>query len=300
MYVVTGATGNTGNIVARTLLAAGQKVRALGRSADRLAPLVSAGAEPFVCDVTDAEALTRAFSGARAIYAMIPPSLTSQDYRADQDRITAAIARAVEQAGVKHAVSLSSVGADKPQGTGPIAGLHNLEQALNRIPELNVLHLRAGYFMENTLAQIGTIHSFGMAAGPLNPDLMIPMIAARDIGSAAAQELLELNFSQQHERELLGERDINMTEATTIIGQAIGKPDLKYSQVPNEIVRAALIQVGMSANMADLILEMASAMNSDHVKPLEKRSAANTTPTSFESFVQDEFVSRFRGRTTSA
>src|SRR6266403_4792123 len=99
MYVITGATGNTGNVIVKTLLAAGKPVRAVGRNADRLAPLVSAGAEAFVCDLTDKAGLTAAFSGARAIYAMIPPNMTSQDYRADQNQIAEAIASAVEQAG---------------------------------------------------------------------------------------------------------------------------------------------------------------------------------------------------------
>ncbi len=71
MYVIMGASGNTGSIVARTLLGLSQKVRVIGRSADRLKPLTAEGAEPFICDV-DTSALTRAFAGARAIYAMIP------------------------------------------------------------------------------------------------------------------------------------------------------------------------------------------------------------------------------------
>ncbi len=300
MYVITGATGNTGNVVARTLLGLGQKVRAIGRSAERLEPLTAEGAEAFVCDVTDATALTKAFSGARAVYAMIPPSMTSQDYRADQDKVTNAIAQAIEQAGVKYAVSLSSVGADKPAGTGPVAGLHYLEQTLNQIPELNALHLRAGYFMENTLAQIGTIQTMGITAGPLRPDLMLPMIAARNIGAAAAQALLGLSFSGKQTRELLGQRDISMTEVAAIIGRAIGKPDLKYVQLPDEQVRTALTQMGVSLNFANLILEMAAALNSGHMRPLEERSPENTTPTSYESFVAEEFVPRYRGKSTAA
>ena len=195
MYVITGATGNTGSIVAKTLLGLNQKVRAIGRSADRLEPLAAEGAEPFVCDVNDAAALTKAFSGAKAVYAMVPPSLTSRDYRGDQDRVTNAIAAAVEQAGVEYVVSLSSVGADKAERTGPVTGLHYLEQTLNRIPGLNALHLRPGYFMENTLAQIGIIQTMEMTAGRLRPALALPMIATRDIGAAAAKALLALDLT---------------------------------------------------------------------------------------------------------
>ena len=294
-----GATGNTGSIVARTLLGEKQKVRAIGRSADRLEPLTTEGAEPFVCDVNDVAALTKAFSGAKAVYAMIPPSMTSDNYRAEQDRVSDAIAQAVQQSNVEYVVSLSSVGADQPQGNGPVAGLHYLEQILNQIPDLNALHLRPGYFMENTLAQVGIIKTFGISAGPLHSDLALPMIATRDIGSAAANALLALDFNGKQIHELLGERDLSYAEAAKIIGKAIGKPELKYVRMPDEQIRGAFLQMGMSANVADLILEMSAALNSGFMKSLEERTAENSTPTSFETFVAEEFVPLYRGKATS-
>lgn len=300
MYVVTGATGNTGNVVATSLLAKGQRVRVMGRSADRLRPLAVKGAEPFVCDVADREALTKAFMGAQAVYAMIPPDMTGQDFRAHQDRVTDAMASALEKTGVKFVVSLSSVGADKTERTGPVVGLHYLEEKLNRIAGLNVLHLRAGYFMENTLAQISLIQTMGIAAGPLRPELKLPMIATRDIGVTAAEALLTLDFSRQQTRELLGQRDISMAEAAAIIAKAIDKPNLQYLRLPDDQVRAGLTQFGMSLNIANLILEMAAALNSGHMRPLENRSTQNTTPTSYETFVAEEFVRRFRGKSTAA
>ena len=300
MYVITGATGNTGKIVATNLLAKGQKVRVIGRSADRLQPLAAKGAEPFVADLTDAAALSQAFANAKAVYALIPPSMTSSDYRAEQDRVTDAIASALEKTGVQHVVSLSSIGADKAEKTGPVVGLHNLEQRLNRIAGLNVLHLRAGYFMENTLAQIGIIKMMGMAAGPLRPDLKLPMIAARDIGAFAAEALLRLDFNGPQTRELLGQRDISMAEVATIIGKAIGKPGLAYFQAPEGQIRAAMIQLGMSMNVVNLILEMSAALNSGYMRALEPRTEKNTTPTSYETFVAEEFVPRYQGKSTAA
>jgi uncharacterized protein YbjT (DUF2867 family) len=300
MYVITGATGNTGSVIANTLLAKGQSVRAIGRSADRLKDLSQRGAEPFVCDLTDQDALTKAFTGARAVYAMIPPNMTSADYRAEQDRATDSIASALEKAGVKYAVCLSSFGADKPDKTGPVAGLHYLEERLNKIPSLNALYLRAGYFMENTLAQIGIIKQMGIAAGPLRADLTLPMIATRDIGAAAAEDLLKLDFHGHQTRELAGQRDLTMAEATAIIGDQLAKPDLQYVQALNDQIRAAMIGMGMSSNMADLILEMAGALNSGHMVALETRSPRNTTPTSYETFVKEEFVPRYYGKSAAA
>jgi uncharacterized protein YbjT (DUF2867 family) len=300
MYVVTGATGNTGRVVAERLLDQGRKVRVIGRNRDRLQPFVSRGAEAFVADLHDQAALTQAFSGAEAVYAMIPPNPTSQDFRSEQRRVITAIAGALEQAGVKHAVALSSIGADKESGTGPVAGLYEFEAALNRIAGLNVVHLRAGYFMENTLGQAGAIKAMGKAAGPLRGDLKLPLIATRDIGTKAAEWLLALDFKGKQPRELLGHSDLDMNEVTQTIGQAIEKPGLEYVQLPDSMMKPAFIQMGLSANVAGLILEMAGALNSGHMRALEPRSASNTTPTSFETFVKEEFVPVYQGQTQAA
>lgn len=300
MYVVTGVTGNTGSAVASRLLAAGKKVRGIGRHAEHMQWLAQKGGEPFVADLTDTKALDGAFAGAEGVYVMVPPDMSVSDFRAHQDAVTESIAAALERSRVTHAVTLSSVGADKAEKTGPVVGLHRMEERLDRIAGLNVLHLRAGYFMQNTLAQIAPIQKQGMAMGPISPELKLPMIAARDIGAAAADELLKLDFQSHHTRELLGPRDIAYNECTTIIGKAIGKPDLKYVQPPEDRIRAAMQQMGMSADFVNLILEMAAALNTGHMKALEARSARNTTPTTFETFVHEEFLLRYKSSKVAA
>jgi uncharacterized protein YbjT (DUF2867 family) len=197
-------------------------------------------------------------------------------------------------------VVLSSFGADKPQGTGPVASLHAFEERLNRIPKLKAIHLRAGYFMENTLGQIGIVQHMGMCVGPLRGDLKLPMIATRDIGLAAADHLLKLDFEGGQTRELLGQRDLTMDEAASIIGAAIGKPALNYVHAPDEQVRPALVQMGMSPQFVGLLLEMCGALNLGYMRALEPRNENHTTPTSYESFVAEEFVPRYRQATTSA
>lgn len=259
MYVITGATGNTGSVVAKRLLAQGEKVRVIGRSAERLLPLAKAGAEPFVADLRDVGALSKAFTGAQGVYVMTPPDLSTNDPLADRQHIIDSLAAALEKAKVKNAVSLSSIGADKPGKTGPVLGLHRLEKRLNAVPGLNVLHLRAGYFMENTLAQADTIRAMGKTAGPLRGDLKMPIIATHDIGEAAAAALKKTDFTGHQTRELHGQRDLSMDEVTTIIGKAIAKPDLAYVRLADEQVRPVLSQLGMSAKGGDLLLEMSAA-----------------------------------------
>ena len=300
MYVILGATGNTGSAVAGKLLDRGKKVRVVGRDSKKLAPYVSRGAEAFAADVLDTEALSRAFAGAEAVYVLIPPDVKSPDYRAHQEEVSDSIAEALRTAGVTHAVTLSSYGADKPEKTGPVVGLHNMETKLARIGGLNALHLRAAYFMENTLAQVSVIQGFGMMAGPVRGDLLLPMIATKDIGAPAAEALGRLDFKGQQTRELLGQRDISYNEAARIIGAAIGKPGLAYAQLPDEQVIQAMTGMGMSKSLAMLLCEMAGSMNNGYMKALEPRSGKNTTPTSFETFVEEVFLPAYRGRAAGA
>jgi uncharacterized protein YbjT (DUF2867 family) len=294
MYVILGASGNTGHTVAKTLLARGQKVRVVGRNATHLQPLAAQGAEVFVADVTDVAALTKAFQQANSAYVMIPPNPTSNDPLGYAERASDAITAAVKNVGVRNIVSLSSIGADKPSGTGPVVGLHNLEQKLNQIKSANVLHVRAGYFMENTLGQAGAIRMMGSTIGPVRPDLKLPMIATRDIGDAAADALLHLDFHGKSTQELQGQRDIDYIEATAVIGKAIGKPNLGYVHAPNDQIRPAMVQMGMSDNFVGLILEMAGALNSGYMRALEPRAVRNTTPTPFETFAAQSFAPAYK------
>jgi uncharacterized protein YbjT (DUF2867 family) len=300
MYVVTGATGNTGSVIAEKLLAKGEKVRVVGRNAKRLERFTQKGAEPFVADMTDAVELSKAFSGAKAVYAMIPPNVTSPDVRAYEERVSDGLGAAITKSGVRHAVVLSSFGADKADKTGPVVGLHNLEKKLDGISGLNALYLRAGYFMENVLPQVGVIQSLWMVAGPVRPDLPLPMIATRDISTVAAEALLKLDFDGKRSRELQGPRDVTYVEVAKVVGAAIDKPDLTYEQMPVAQLKPALMQMGMSSNMSDLLLEMADALNSGHMKMLEQRAPQNTTPTTLESYVAEAFVPAYRGKAARA
>jgi uncharacterized protein YbjT (DUF2867 family) len=296
IYVILGASGNTGSIIADSLLSEGKKVRVVGRDAERLQRFARQGAEAFTATMSDAAALTKAFSGARAAYLMLPPAKSREDQERDSD----GIAKAVKESGLGYVVHLSSYGAQVPEGTGPVAGLHSSEQKLNAINGLNVLHLRAAYFMENNLAAIGMIHGMGVFGNALLPDLKLPMAGTRDVGDYAAQRLLNLDFSGKQTRELLGERDLSMTEAAAVIARGIGKPDLHYEQFPFDQVQQALTQMGVPPKGAAMYIEMYKAINAGILIPQEPRSPENTTPTSFEQFVQDVFAPAYQGKATTA
>jgi uncharacterized protein YbjT (DUF2867 family) len=296
MYVILGATGNTGSIAADVLLSKGKKVRVVGRDLGRLQRFVDKGAEAFTADISNVAALTKALSGARAAYLLLPPAKSPEDQERDSD----GIAKAAKESGLRYAVHLSSYGAQLAKGAGPVSGLHSSEQKLNAIDGLNVLHVRAAYFMENNLAAIGMIHKMGLFGNALAPDTKLPMVATRDVGNYAAQRLLDLDFSGKQTREVLGERDLTMTETTAVIARRIGKPDLRYQQFPYDQVQQALMQLGVPPKGAAMYIEMYKAINAGALVPLEPRSRENTTPTSIERFVQDVFAPAYQRKATSA
>jgi uncharacterized protein YbjT (DUF2867 family) len=300
MYTILGATGHIGSVIAKELLEQGEKVRAVGRSTARLQPLVQKGAEPFIADVNDTGALTRALTGVRAAFLMIPPNPSSQDYRADQGRVSDSIAAAVKNSGLHYAVHLSSYGAQANAGSGPIVGLHFAEMKLNAIDKLNVLHLRPAYFFENHMTGIKMIQMMDIFGGPLRTDLKIPMIASCDVGDHAAERLLKLDFNGKQTRELLGERDMNMNEVAAIIGKGLCKQDLLYVQFASDQVQEVMVREGMPPKTAALYIEMFQGFNDGIVKGTEKRSAENTTPTTFETFVKEVFVPAYHAKAAIA
>jgi len=285
MITVMGATGNTGKKIAEKLLTEGEKVRALGRTEGRLAELGRSGAEILSGDLTDASFLTGAFRGADAVYTLLPTDRRSPDYRAEQDRQGETIAKAIRASDVRHVVALSSIGADLGGGTGPIAGLHAQEERLKRLETANLLFLRPVSFFENFYESLGMIKSQGFNGGSVEPDLAIPMVATRDIATVAARALRERDWRGVLVRELLGPRDLSHSEATRILGERIGKPDLRYVRFSYEDEAQALVQAGVSKSFAGLYVEMTRAFNEGKVRA--SRTPHNTTPSPFEEFAAE-------------
>ena len=242
-------------------------MRAIGRNADHLRPLIEKGAEAFVGSVSESASMLEAFQGAKAVYLMTPPNYGTEDPRGYQNEVGKAYANAIHHSGIAYAVNLSSIGAQLSRGTGPISGLHDVEQRLNQLKDVNIVHLRAAFFMENFLTCIPLIQSRNIIGMPIRKDLRIPMIDTRDIAEVAVQLLLRLDFSGKSNRELLGAADISMEEATQIIGRAIGKSDLSYVQFTYELAEQAMRSMGISQAVARMINEMNRAFNEKRVHP---------------------------------
>lgn len=286
--VVTGATGNIGSKLVRDLLAAGKKVRAVARTKEKLQALK--GVEVFAADLSDEAALTKAFAGAKAVFAMIPPKYDAPDFRAYQNEISKSLVSAVASSGVKHVVNLSSVGADLGKGAGVVDGLYDNEQRFNGLKNVNILHLRPTFFLENLFFYIPVIKGMGVNGAAFKPDVRIAMVATQDIAAEAAARLKALDFNGHTVKDLLGQREVSMAEATKIIGSAIQKPDLKYVQFSYDDTNKALLGMGMSPDAAKGMVELYRGTNDGVVKSTQGRSAVTSSQTSIEEFVRNVFV----------
>lgn len=300
MYLVLGASGNTGAVVARALLAKGEKVRVAGRDASKLKALAELGADAIAADFSNAAVLTKAFAGAKGAYVMIPPQVGAPDFLAASDGISSAITLAVKDSGVSHVVVLSSIAAQRAAKTGPIVALHRFEEKLQQVSQLSALFLRPAYFMENFLMMIPLVQAMGFFAGGIKGDLKIPMIATRDIGEYAARRLTALNFSGFTTQELLGQRDVSHDEAALAFGAAIGNPKLGYQKFPSFLVEQGIKQLGLPSKTASLMSEMHEAANDGLLDPQEPRSQENTTPTSIEAFAREVFAPAYHAKAATA
>lgn len=293
MYVITGATGNTGSLIAEALLAAGKPVTVVGRSAEKLAPFVAKGAVAAIGDLEDAAFLTQTFMGATAVYALIPPKWDVTDWRAYQRSVSRAFTEALRATGVKYAVVLSSNGAQLPSGAGPVTGLYEFETMLKTINGLNIKSLRAGYFMQNLFGVIGMIKGMGAFGYSLRNDVKTPIVHTRDIAAEAIKQLLALDFSGFSHVFVPGAADLSMDEVAAILGAAIGKPELRYLTFSYADAKAGMMQSGIPETIADGYNELFDALNQGTYLNDYTRTPENTTATSLEWFAQNEFAPAF-------
>ena len=285
-FAIMGATGNIGHHLTEELLKKGHTVRALGRDPHKLEVLRGKGAEIHSGDSTDSDYLHKAFKGCDAVFSFLPPDYNATDLEVHRDEIGKAIALAIVKSKVSHVLNLSSVGAELSLGTGPIKALHRQEERLNAIENLNVLHFRPNFFMENLLWSLPTIKSSGFIATHLKKDLPIPMVATHDIGIKIAELLEAHKFKGSTVFDFAGPRDITMEEVAKIIGAAIGRPDLKYAQFSYNQAEKEIISSGIKHQLAKMFVDMYKAFNEKKIIPTQPLTAEHRGHTTIEDFAR--------------
>lgn len=261
-YVITGSAGHVSKPLATTLLNEGQDVTVIGRNAEHLKPLTDKGAKAAIGSIDDTAFLKEAFSGADAVYLMIPPQYAAAPGLGAYQQVAANYAEAIKATNVKNAVTLSSVGAHMREGCGPVSGLYLAEQELNRLADTNVLHLRPGFFYLNFYGNLGMIKSMNLIGGNYG-DSNAKMVLSHpdDIAAVAAEELLRLYFSG-HSVRYLASDERTTGDVAKVLGTAVGKPDLPWVSFTDEQTAEGMAQAGMPKEMVDKYVEMGSAIRS--------------------------------------
>jgi uncharacterized protein YbjT (DUF2867 family) len=258
MFVISGVSGHTGRAAAQTLLAQGKKVRVIVREAQKGEAWRQRGADVAVADLADTAALTAALRGADGVYALIPPLHGVDDMLTAQRPIIDSWAQAVSAARPQHVVLLSSIGAERASGTGPIVTLHRAEERL-RATGVPLTAVRATYFMENWGGVRHPAQADGVLPAMLTLGRAVPMVATADIGRVAAGALLD-GPGAGEVIELAGPRDYAPEDVAAAFARALARP-VQPVAVPEEAMEPALTQAGFTPNLAALFREMNVAFN---------------------------------------
>ena len=289
--VVSTPTGNVGRVATEKLLEAGAEVVVIHRDPARVEGFASRGAEVRRGTIDDPASLTAATEGADALLWVTPGVPNAVNLRATQNDFGAAAAAAIQANDIPRVVNISGVGAHHDAGTGPIAGLHDVEEMLDATGAA-VLHLRPAYFFENYVPQVQVINAMGAIMLPVSGDRSLPMISASDIGVAAADELLDESWSESSIRGLHGPADLTFDEAAAAISAAIGR-QVSHTRIDEMQARMGLSMLGLGQGTIDAMIELYNAIESGHLTPAEPRTDETTTATTIAEWAAEVMAPQF-------
>jgi uncharacterized protein YbjT (DUF2867 family) len=284
-YVITGSLGNVSRPIVEGLVKQGKKVTVITSKPDRTKEIEKLGAKALVGDVNDTAFVKEAFKDAEVVYTMIPPMWQTTDWRKDMNRIADNYMAALQGSGVKYVVNLSSVGADVGQGCGPVDGLYDFEQKLNKLSGMHVKHLRPSYFYHNLLAQIPLIKNAGIMGSNFGGNGTIFLVHPKDIAAVALEELLNLNFTGSSVRYIAGDERKGQEIAATL-GKSIGK-DLNWVEFSDDQQRQGLLGAGLPQASADGYTNMGNALRNDFMQADFRKNKPTLSPTKLEDFARE-------------
>lgn len=259
-FTITGSLGNIGKPLVQNLIGAGHEVTVISSSADRKSEIEDLGAKAAIGSVADADFLTSTFTGADAVYTMTPPNMGGSDIIVNTANTGKAFAEAIKKSGTSRVVMLSSIGADLPEGTGPIAGLYHIEQLYNQLEDVSITFLRAGYFYINFFNDIPMIQGMNIMGANFPETVQIPLVHPVDIARAIAEELEK--FTRGKNVRYVVSDVKTPADIVKAIGAAIDKPELPWIEFTDEQSLGGMQQAGLPEEIAGLYTEMGIGLRS--------------------------------------
>lgn len=289
MYVIAGVSGKTGSATANALLARGEAVTVIVREAAKGEAWRARGAQVAVADLADSAALTTALRGAKGAYLLNPPDYASTDPIAAAHRVGASFGKAIAGSDVAHAVVVSSYGAQLAKGTGIIGTLHALEAELANV-DRPITFVRASAFMQNQGGVVELARTQGILPSMLQPlDRAIDMIDTDEIGRVVAEALVAGPRGSRRVIELTGPAKYSPNDAAKILA-GLYKREVTAVAPPHDQWAGILTQGGMSAQVAQLFVEMFDGINDGTVRFEHAETEVRGTST-FETALARDFGS---------
>ncbi|WP_337965325.1 NAD(P)H-binding protein [uncultured Flavobacterium sp.] len=288
---ILGSLGNIGKPLTQKLIASGNQVTVVSSNSDRVATIEALGAKAAIGSVSDADFLKNTFAETDAVFALTPPNMGGSNVIANTIDAGKAIATAIAAAGVKRVVMLSSIGADLPEGTGPIKGLYNIEKIYETLENVSVTFLRAGFFYNNLYANVPMIKGAGIIGSNYAAETVIPFVHPENIATAAAEELVKTTSGKNIRYIISDVRTPN--DVAKVLGLAIDKPELPWIEFTDEQSLGGMKEAGVPEEIAGLYTEMGSGLNSGKIQNdfLSNKFSVDGT-TKLEDFAK-EFAANF-------
>lgn len=288
-YIITGSIGHISKPVVEGLIKAGKNVTVITSNSNKVKEIEALGAKALAGSVQDETFLKKAFQGADVVYTMIPPIWQTDNWRKSQNEIASNYIAAIKANNIKYVVNLSSVGAHLSSDVGPVTGLHDFEQLLNKVEGLNVKHLRPAFFYYNLLNQVALVKQAGIL-GANYGETPIALVHTRDIAAAALDELLALNFKGNSARYIVSDARSGK-EVAQVLGKSISK-EIPWVVFTDEQQREGLLQAGLPETIVNGYVEMGASVRSGKMLEDVFSSRPAFSATKLEDFAK-EFSAAF-------
>lgn len=290
--IVTGTLGNIGKPLTQSLIQKGHQVIGINHNIENQGKIEALGATAAIGSVEAADFLAATFAGADVVYTMVPPNYFAEpDIREYYRKVGNNYAQAIKQSGVKRVINLSSYGAHLDKGTGNILGAHYVENSLNELSDVDITHIRPTYFYYNLLNLIPVIKATGMIYANYGGDKRFEMVSPLDIAAAIADEIE--SKSVHRKVRYVSSDELSGDEIARILGEAIGKPDLKWIVISDEESLKSYIDAGFPELLSKNLVEMFSSIQSEKLaEDYRLNKPTELGKVKFTSFVKD-FVTAY-------